>query len=400
MYYKKIIIPPELQSKFDLFMENEKINVAKINAYLAIFLVSTSVIIDYWALSKNLYEAFIVRLIAVSATLVVLSIIIIAPKIFALYYKTIVAINYFVLCLCLDYIIYLAQPTDIAFYMYIGGLNIVLLMMYSWATLGQALLFLISAITILGYIVAMTYHKEAAFHNISDIIISNLFMIFASMSAGLLTRQIRDSIQYQNFLLQNSLTKSLNESQRKTDKLSYFLEHDHLTQLKNRRYAEQFINSFIYNDKMSHEDNSLTLLFMDLNGFKAVNDKYGHDVGDEVLKIVAKRLMFCMREGDSVVRLGGDEFVILLPYNIQDNKLKSLFEKIQNSILSPMKVKGTNIDLTLSISIGSSTYPEDADNYNELIKIADAKMYKEKHPINIRKVSTSNINSTKLEQQG
>lgn len=391
MYYKKPHIPEHLREKFDHFMELEKLHVAQINSILAVFLLSSSIVMDFWALSDTSYSALIARIIAITATLNTTYITFFHPKIFIHYYKYLIVGNYLLIYLALDYIIYLSDPADIAFYIYVMGLDIVLLMMHSWVLLSQRFLFTISIISIAGYVVAMSYNKEAAYHNINDIIIVNLFMIFASISAGLVTRQIRDHIQYENFLLQDSLATSLKQSQEKTNQLSHIAKHDYLTQLKNRKFGEEFIKQYIKEAKIRKKNASLTLLFMDLNGFKAINDNYGHDIGDEVLKIVARRLTLCMRETDHVIRLGGDEFIIILPCQFNSKNLATLFEKIHKSISSPMKIEG--VELSIKLSIGSSVYPVDGDNYDALIKIADTKMYKEK-PSHSRSLSVALIEGT------
>jgi diguanylate cyclase (GGDEF)-like protein/PAS domain S-box-containing protein len=149
--------------------------------------------------------------------------------------------------------------------------------------------------------------------------------------------------------------------------MAYFCS---LTKLPNRRYLEeklfQAISEFVH----------FSLMFIDLDGFKKVNDTLGHDAGDEVLKIVAGRLSNSIREEDIVSRISGDEFIIFLTQADQESAIR-IAERIITSFTSPMLVKGEAVNLTASIGI--SSYPKDGETPGELIKKADKAMYFAKH---------------------
>jgi len=157
-------------------------------------------------------------------------------------------------------------------------------------------------------------------------------------------------------------------------KLQFQATHDTLTNLPNRLLFEDRLEISLI--KAKRDNSKIALFFIDLDNFKYVNDSYGHDIGDLVLKEVAKRLKQSIRKEDTLSRLGGDEFTILF------EKLKSiedaliLVKKIQGSLFIPMYIVKQKLDI--SCSIGISFYPDDANNSSDLVKNADSAMYKAK----------------------
>jgi diguanylate cyclase (GGDEF)-like protein len=119
----------------------------------------------------------------------------------------------------------------------------------------------------------------------------------------------------------------------------------------------------------------LAVLFVDLDRFKVINDSLGHPVGDEVLKLVGKRLAEGLREGDSLARRGGDEFLVLLP-DTPPEGAASVAQKLIDNIRAPMHCGGH--DLTISASCGIAMYPENGRDTEGLLKAADIAMYRAK----------------------
>ena len=153
--------------------------------------------------------------------------------------------------------------------------------------------------------------------------------------------------------------------------LNYIANHDELTGLKNRVKVYEYINKSI--EKAKEENTKVAVLFIDLNKFKEINDRLGHEAGDVLLKEAASRFNSVVRSTDFVFRFGGDEFLILLA-NITD---LLAVEKIINSILESIKtpVKYKDEKIQISVSIGIALYPEDALTSDELIKASDIAMY-------------------------
>lgn len=147
---------------------------------------------------------------------------------------------------------------------------------------------------------------------------------------------------------------------------------DTLTGLYNRRYLYQALSNY----NKSQLDNKLTIMFIDLDGFKEVNDAFGHDYGDIVLKKVSKRLTEVIFDGGFVARLGGDEFIMVFTHLSEERKIISKAQEILG-VLSLWDENDQPINL--SASIGIVIYPDDTENVEMAIKYADQSMYVAKH---------------------
>ncbi|GEM_PF-3552708 len=147
--------------------------------------------------------------------------------------------------------------------------------------------------------------------------------------------------------------------------------HDVLTSLPNRQLLLDRINQGLA--KTERSQLLLAILFLDLDKFKDINDRLGHDIGDELLKTIAVRVTASVRGSDTVARSGGDEFIIVLPEISDRHDAVLVAQKILTGIGSVMYVKGYELDV--SASIGIAFYPSDGDNAFELMKKADMAMY-------------------------
>lgn len=146
---------------------------------------------------------------------------------------------------------------------------------------------------------------------------------------------------------------------------------DPLTGLLNRSSFEKQLEGYIA--LSSQTEMMMAVLFVDLDKFKQVNDSYGHDVGDALLKQVAKILKSTLRQGDLVARLGGDEFMLLLSHLQSTESVAKVAEKIVKSLSNPLTVLGKEVEI--GASVGISLFPEDGTTAQELIKSADIAMY-------------------------
>jgi diguanylate cyclase (GGDEF)-like protein len=120
----------------------------------------------------------------------------------------------------------------------------------------------------------------------------------------------------------------------------------------------------------------MALLFLDLDGFKQINDSFGHDVGDRLLKEVAQRLKTCIREEDTVARMGGDEFIIILNHIKSDDDASLVADNVIKAVNRPVAL--SQYSITPTASIGISVYPDDAESLTGLQKAADHAMYRAK----------------------
>ncbi len=158
------------------------------------------------------------------------------------------------------------------------------------------------------------------------------------------------------------------------EKLIYMSTHDTLTELPNRVLFQEKLSYVLASAKRRNQ--FAGVMFLDLDGFKAVNDSYGHDVGDMLLKSVARRLIDCVREIDIVSRLGGDEFTIILESVQNLNEIVTVARRIISSIAQPFRLG--EIEARLTASVGISVYPTDGHTGEMLLKKADDAMYRAK----------------------
>jgi two-component system cell cycle response regulator len=150
--------------------------------------------------------------------------------------------------------------------------------------------------------------------------------------------------------------------------------HDDVTGIPNRRLLEdRFERAKARSDR---QRKSLAVLFLDIDGFKQINDAHGHGVGDDLLRRIAARLIGCIRSSDTVCRYGGDEFVILLPESNGRRGAITATRKIREQLIAPY-FTGTAF-IALPASIGMALYPADGMELGGLIADADSAMYREK----------------------
>lgn len=151
----------------------------------------------------------------------------------------------------------------------------------------------------------------------------------------------------------------------------YQAMHDELTELPNRRYMHVLLEQALA--AQTQDSHGPALIYVDLDHFKAVNDDYGHAVGDQVLRITAARLTSAVRKCDTVVRLGGDEFVCLLHSAVDASSLRILCSKLVETLSSPMQI-GV-LQLVVRPSIGLAAYRAHYDTADSLLNLADSAMY-------------------------
>ncbi len=172
----------------------------------------------------------------------------------------------------------------------------------------------------------------------------------------------------------NLSVSDINEIKQATDKLEHLATYDQLTHLPNRYLLETELNQRINAAKRFEE--KLAVLFIDLDNFKVINDTMGHEHGDILLQMVAKRLSAHLRQYDIVARFGGDEFVLLMP-QVQDNAgVVSVADKIRREFSTAFTIKKQEAFVTASIGI--SLFPDDGTTAGELLQHADAAMYRAK----------------------
>lgn len=189
--------------------------------------------------------------------------------------------------------------------------------------------------------------------------------------AGAADYLIKGRIDHQ--LLERTLRYAIERKQTE-QYLARLAHYDQLTDIPNR---------ILFRDRLEHVINlanrdktSFALMFIDLNGFKEVNDNFGHDAGDAIIRICAERLSACMRRSDSVARIGGDEFTLLLSHIENHTDVAHIAEKIMAVVAEPAEING--YEVVVGCSIGIALFPQAGRDADSLLKNADMAMYKAK----------------------
>ena len=168
-----------------------------------------------------------------------------------------------------------------------------------------------------------------------------------------------------------ALHHDITEMRRKDERIEYLAFHDALTELPNRELLQDRLGQAIVQAR--RDTTLLGVMFIDLDGFKAVNDSFGHDTGNGLLKKVADRLKRCLRASDVVARMGGDEFVVLVRCGEYPPNYSMVAQKIIDTLSMPITLNG--YEMQVSASIGIACFPGDGSDSIELMKHADAAMY-------------------------
>jgi diguanylate cyclase (GGDEF)-like protein/PAS domain S-box-containing protein len=150
--------------------------------------------------------------------------------------------------------------------------------------------------------------------------------------------------------------------------------YDALTGLANRNLLHERLQQTLIQSK--RYGRIFTVAFIDIDHFKRVNDGFGHDAGDTLIKAIGARLQSCMRDGDTVARRGGDEFVLLICEQLAPDNIFGIIQRVQAEIVKPLVIHDT--ELTVTCSIGLASYPLDGEDYESLLANADAAMYRAK----------------------
>jgi diguanylate cyclase len=207
-----------------------------------------------------------------------------------------------------------------------------------------------------------------------------IILMTDEMEAKVDTEAIR--VGAADYLIKNQIDAPLLERT-----LRYAIERksmeQHLARLAHYDSLTDIPNRILFRDRLEHaillaerDSANFSLMFIDLNGFKQVNDNFGHDAGDEIIKVCAQRLNSCLRRSDLVARMGGDEFTLLLQNTDNNRDVALIAEKVIQSISQPTSIKG--FDVVVGCSIGIAIYPQAGRDAETLLKHADMAMYKAK----------------------
>ncbi|AFV96761.1 MULTISPECIES: sensor domain-containing diguanylate cyclase [unclassified Sulfuricurvum] len=185
-----------------------------------------------------------------------------------------------------------------------------------------------------------------------------------------------DSVHSQEGVIEGFviIVSDITENKKEIEDLEHQANYDALTNLPNRSLFQNVAGQILAQSK--RRNTKAIVAFLDLDGFKQINDQYGHTIGDSILKHVSRRLEKQMRQGDIIARLGGDEFVLLLSDINAISESRALLERILFAIKEPYVVNG--FSLSIGASIGVAIFPDDKEDIELLIRDADIAMYHSK----------------------
>ncbi len=357
------------EDAFQAYISADRLKNSRSMCMLGAVLFLLFSVIDVFALTSSLSDVLAIRGIVIAGLM--LGFVLTYQSFFDKYYDYIMSSIYLVAAVGVVVSIYLALPADYASKIYLATLLIVIMTIFAWSYFKIRTSALLIT-TIISSYAFVAIQKDIPMAHMWI----NIAFLMGATSIGYFSQHIRDSYLMQNFLLQQSLEASVEEKTKEADQNAFIAHHDELTGLPNRRYITELLNEML---KTAKENNKvMALMFLDLNGFKQVNDAYGHAAGDEVLKIVARRLELATRKGDQISRLGGDEFLIgLLMKEGTLTNLENMAQKFISLISQDMNIEGEKI--TIGASIGVAAYPVHGNTIDGLIEIADHQMYKAKH---------------------
>ncbi|MCX8517417.1 MAG: diguanylate cyclase [Rhodoferax sp.] len=174
--------------------------------------------------------------------------------------------------------------------------------------------------------------------------------------------------------MQDQITAQMRELERSHQEMELLARHDPMTGLPNRRLFQERLDEALA--RAQRNARHFAILFIDVDKFKLINDRFGHEAGDQVLKVIAQRLLQHTRKVDTVARMGGDEFVVLLDSTQSQQNIAAFANKLIDNVHQPIPY-GSNL-LEVGCSIGISQYPDDGSTANQLLSKADTAMYQAK----------------------
>jgi len=366
---------PALEDAYQADLAGDKVRMLHVASILCSALVLCFGCLDAVTLPSNVSGAWTVRAIVVISALVVMAAVRFRPKAF---------LRHYTLCMCataigwsvgIEAIIMQSSPTDLAWGTYYAGLLIVSMALYAWTYLRP----LYAAMT--GIAVVGSYVAEAVFvqgmieRGQWPLLVQNSFFLAVANLVGMMSLVMRERFSRQAFLLKNALAHDLKLEEEAKRQSQHRSEHDPLTGLPNRvRFLRRLDELLAARQGAA----AVAVLFLDLDGFKPVNDRHGHAAGDHMLAVIAERIRGAIRASDLAARLGGDEFVVAVPLADAsgDGVVRRMSAALRAAIAEPVEYKGQH--MRVSVSIGAALCPHDAACAGELLHQADQDMYASK----------------------
>jgi diguanylate cyclase (GGDEF)-like protein len=377
--------PAELEAEYQHYIGAEKIRTIRLACALVFLLTLPFASVDVWALPNDTTLAWIVRASCFVITFAVYR----ATHMpqFLSRYTPISVCLFLTVGLTIQVLVALSGRADAARAIYSNGVLLPIMGMYSLSFLSIRTTFSVSFTFVAVYAaIGLGLHQAIVEGQLATVLV-NMLLLASAAFIGLLAQMGRDGYERQAFLRRRALDNELLATERARQLSEHYSNHDALTGLANRKAFEQRVASLLSNGHDNHKD--IAVLFIDLDGFKPVNDQHGHAIGDKVLQVVGQRISANLSRDDQVARIGGDEFVVAL--HLDNERFQrhdcaklalSVAERLAQEIARPMTIQsvpeGKTVQLSVGASIGVSLASLHAKNPALLIGIADQAMYQAK----------------------
>jgi diguanylate cyclase (GGDEF)-like protein len=366
---------PALEAAYQADLAFEKIRAFYRSSLLCSLLYVGFGVLDVVALPLRFADAWTLR----ATVLVATAIASLAPRFtraaFLDNYPSFTCLVYLLWGLGAEGIILLTYPSDPGWSTYYAGIILVSMALYSLSYLRPLHAGLTGAALALTYVVLALADQHMGDEENWVVLLQNCFFLIGANCVGLIALHMRERFSRQAFLLKNALTHDLRLEEEAKRQSQYLSEHDPLTGLPNRVRFLRRLEELIAHRQ---EGERVAVLFLDLDGFKPVNDRYGHAAGDHVLRCVAERVRHAIRASDLAARLGGDEFVVALP--LAAGQLECSVDRVRAAlakvIAEPIGFSGQVLRVTASV--GAAVCPDQAASAAELMHAADQSMYRAK----------------------
>ena len=364
-----------LEDAYQADLAGDKLRIFYVASILCCVLFLCFGFLDAVVLPSNVTGAWTVRAIMILGTMAVTVGVRLRPAVFLRRYTLCMPMISLAWAAGIDAIIVQSSPTDLAWSTYYAGLLIVSMALYAWTYLPSLHAALTGAAVVASYAMVALFAQGMGSGGHWPLLAQNCFFLVSANLIGIVSLVLRERFSRQAFLLKHALAHDLEREGEAKRQSQHRSEHDVLTGLPNRM---RFLRGL--DDMLAARQGTaaVAVLFLDLDGFKPVNDRYGHAAGDQVLTAVAERIRGAIRVSDLAARLGGDEFVVAAPLADVHGELvvRRMSAALCAAIAEPVEV-GEH-QLRVSASIGVALAPRDAAGAAELVHLADQDMYESK----------------------
>jgi diguanylate cyclase (GGDEF)-like protein len=361
-----------LEDAYQADLAGEKVRMAYIAAMLCVLLYLSSALFDEGTMPGHAAEAWVVRIVVVLETVMLMAAIRWRPRLFLRYYTPWICMVAFSWAAGIEALIIIADPDNLAWSTYYVGLILVAMAQYTWTYLRPLHAGLAGLVIVGGYVLIALFVQGMADGRHWPLLAQNGFFLASANMVGLVSMAMRERFSRQAFLLKNALAHDLKLEEEAKRQSQHRSEHDDLTGLPNRVHFLRRLDELLAARQATA---AVAVLFLDLDGFKPVNDRHGHVAGDYMLTVIAERIRNAVRGADLAARLGGDEFVVAVPLLDANGELvvRRMSAALRAAIAEPVEYRGHR--LRVSASIGSAMCPRDAASAAELLHLADQSMY-------------------------